>query len=76
MKLKEKLRKRELKYIELSSPKKKKKYTRAQIHEVLQFLSISFYILKLLYDNSLSIVNVGLTILFCYCGSQTQWYFL
>ena len=42
--------------------KKKKK----QIHEILQFLSMSFHVLKSLHDNFLSIVNVDVTILFCY----------
>ena len=42
---------------------KKKKNT--HIHEILQFLSTSFHILKLSHDNLLSIVNVDVKILFC-----------
>ena len=40
---------------------KKKK----QIYEILQFLFMSFHVLKSLHDNFLSIVNVDVTILFC-----------
>ena len=39
-----------------------KKHTRSQIHDILEFSSVNFYILKSLYDNSLSIV-----IIYCQC---------
>ena len=49
--------KREIEYTKLLT-KKKKNHPYTQIHEVLQFLYMNFYILKLLHNSSLSIAII------------------
>ena len=53
----EHLIKREIEYTKLLT-KKKKTHPYTQIHEVLQFLYMNFYILKLLHNSSLSIAII------------------